>query len=238
MKYAILMCVMVLILMGCSSKTTTPYDTSDTTNEYEKEVSSDTYNLYGKNVVVLDWYGNSLNAIRPKEIVVGEKKYIYEYEYFNCRSRKKVYDDVLVDEVLYEYARDNMDMPILKKEVHQNYDISYIWQETEDGLFILKGFEYKGNKYFYQNGDKAHPYWIKYINNENGDVVAEYKYTSNDEGIIECKVINYTEENIGIYNPIRYEKDYCDYETGFIVGNSSYYFMKSNYVAVRPNLGG
>ena len=53
---------------------------------------------------------------------------------------------------------------------------------------------------------------------------------------------NYTEDNIGDINPIRYEEEYCDSETGIIASHSSYYYVWKNdeeieYVVLRPYLG-
>ena len=228
----------VTITETIAPTTAPPYIHEYEESENEKSVYSDTYNLYDKEITVLEWYGNSLNFSRPKEIAIENKKYIYEYDDIKKRVLKKIYDgNTLIEEVSYEYTRDNMDNPILSKEVHPNYNISFIWQ-LGDKFCELKGFTYKNKDYFYKYGDLNHPFWVKYIHDENGNIVAEYEYAANEEGYIECNMIEYTEQNIGSINPIRYGKDYCDYETGFIVSNSSYYLMKDDYVAVRPNLEG
>ena len=220
--------------------TTEETETTSTCNE-EKYIT--TFNPYGKEIEVLNWHGNSLNSIRPKEIIADNKKYVYEYEYYGFRSSKKVFDgDSLVEEVIYEYGRDGMDMPILTKEIHKDYEISYNWQEDLDANSWVTGFIYDGKEYFYQEGDEEYPYWVKYICDENNNKVAEYEYVENDAGIIECRVINYTEDNIGDINPIRYEEKYCDSETGIIASHSSYYYVWKNdkgieYVVLRPYLG-
>ena len=135
-----------------------------------------------------------------------------------------------------------MDMPILTKEIHKDYEISYTWQRDREPNCWITGFIYDGKEYFYQEGDEEYPYWVKYICDENNNKVAEYEYVENDAGIIECRVINYTEDNIGDINPIRYEEDYCDSETGIIASHSSYYYVWKNdkeveYVVLRPYLG-
>ena len=95
----------------------TTTEETETTSACNEEEYITTFNPYGKEIEVLDWHGNSLKSIRPKEIIADNKKYVYEYEYHNFRSSKKVFDgDSLVEEVLYEYGRDGMDMPILKKK--------------------------------------------------------------------------------------------------------------------------
>ena len=219
------------------------YGETETTSTCNEEEYITTFNPYGKEIEVLNWHGNSLNSIRPKEIIADNKKYVYEYEYYGFRSSKKVFDgDSLVEEVIYEYGRDGMDMPILKKEIHKDYEISYTWQEDLDANSWVTGFIYDGKEYFYQEGDEEYPYWVKYICNENNNKVAEYEYVENDAGIIECRVINYTEDNIGDINPIRYEEKYCDSETGIIASHSSYYYVWKNdeeieYVVLRPYLG-
>ncbi len=217
------------------------FDPMENTGEEEKYTT--TFNPYGKEIEVLDWHGNSLNSIRPKEIIADNKKYVYEYEYHGFRSSKKVFDgDSLVEEVLYEYGRDGMDMPILTKEIHKDYEISYTWQRDREPNCWITGFIYDGKEYFYQEGDEEYSYWVKYICDENNNKVAEYEYVENDAGIIECRVINYTEDNIGDINPIRYEESYCDSETGIIASHSSYYYVWKNdeeieYVVLRPYLG-
>ena len=220
--------------------TTEETETTSTCNE-EKYIT--TFNPYDKEIEVTDWHGDSLKTIRPKEIIVDNKNYVYEYEYYGFRSSKKVFDgDSLVEEVLYEYGRDGMDMPILTKEIHKDYEISYTWQRDREPNCWITGFIYDGKEYFYQEGDAEYPYWVKYIRDENNNKVAEYEYVENDAGIIECRVINYTEDNIGDINPIRYEEKYCDSETGIIASHSSYYYVWKNdeeieYVVLRPYLG-
>ncbi len=85
----------------------------------------------------------------------------------------------------------------------------------EYSLVNIIGFVYNNTRYTYQKNILKD---VLKIFKEDSTLVAEYSYDS----FVNTTVINYTDDNIGDINPIRYRSYYYDNETNL-------YFLQNRY---------
>ena len=147
---------------------------------------------------------------------------------------QRVLLEAIVDGVTYEYVYDTVLLLAIKGSdgtlielKHENGDI----EEIKNGRTVkyfgegnirltndYEGFEYEGKKYTYvfkRMGEGYRHYFITGIVDDENFLVAEYKYISGNKGTT-IEVINYTEDNIGDINSVRYDGHYWDEITGFV----------------------
>ena len=99
------------------------------------------------------------------------------------------------------------------QECKNGRNVKYIKKESDKpGIPYEKiGFEYQGKiyTYVYDNYNR-----IRDIEDEDGNIVATYKYDNLEKGT-SIEVINYTDDNIGDVNSLKYDGYYVDDATGF-----------------------
>ena len=94
--------------------------------------------------------------------------------------------------------------------------VKYIVKGDPRRATKYEGFEYEGKKYTYVfKRMKEDSNFITGIVDDENYLVAEYKYISGNKGTT-IEVINYTEDNIGDINSVRYDGHYWDEITGFV----------------------
>ena len=94
--------------------------------------------------------------------------------------------------------------------------VKYIVEGDHRRGNTYEGFEYEGKKYTYVfKRMKEDSKFITGIVDDENYLVAEYKYISGNKGTT-IEVTNYTEDNIGDINSVRYNGHYWDEITGFV----------------------
>ena len=155
---------------------------------------------------------------RPKKIEVEGVEYTYTYDGVLTSIKGTDGTDIRLE---YFVTDENF-----LTEYKNGRTVKYIRENTGKGYEII-GFEYEGQKYTYVYGS---PSRIDGIADENGNIVAKYKYTNMEKGT-SIEVINCTDDNIGDVNSLRYTGHYEDEATGF-----SFYFDKVYNVVNQENV--
>ena len=192
-------------------------ETSDeietTTSESEVITSKVDLKYDEEKINIIEWekyiaipYDPSHSTIfRPKKIVVEGVEYTYFYDVgltgITGSDGTNIKVDFLPGDDCY------------LQECKNGRNVKYIKKESDKpGIPYEKtGFEYQGKiyTYVYDNYNR-----IRDIEDENGNIVATYKYDNLEKGT-SIEVINYTDDNIGDVNSLKYDGYYVDDATGF-----------------------
>ncbi len=202
-------------ITGCGMKKTVPTATTEnneittpegTTATSEKEtttaVSIDAPNYDTDKIKIIEWSTNSYGGRIPSKIIVNDITYEYAYDDTGLLQSIKGTDGTSVELKLYDGYKE-----IIKDGTKVKY-----FPYADEMKYGSTGFEYEGKKYTYRYNDMN---FITGIFDENDNLVAEYKYSSRDNGC-EIEVINHTDDNIGDINSLRYSGRYYDDATGFV----------------------
>lgn len=201
----------------------TPQEIETTTGEPETTPKNDKAKYDTDKINITEWEEYTVDPndrykttmFRPKKIEVEGIEYTYTYTDGN-RLMSITGSDGTDIKLEHSPERD-----CYIQEIKNGRKVKYISKISDkpiDGRpFEIVGFEYDGNMYTYRYDILGR---IGRIIDENGTIVADYKYTSLKKGT-SIEVTNCTDDNIGDINSLRYEGHYVDEATGF-----SFYFDK------------
>ena len=210
------------ILTGCGMAETPPSPTIEetttaeiqtevTTNSPEEETTTsepqDESNYDTERIKVTKWDMLSNGERIPLEVTVGDV--IYEYIYNEVWLLKSIEGS---DGTSIELDRTHG-----LEENKNGRIVNYIPTDKLSNTCRHKGFVYEGKTYSYRYENM----FITGILDENNNLVAEYKYNKNSKGN-KIEVINYSEDDIGDINSLRYGGYYYHEITGFVFGDGFY----------------
>lgn len=151
---------------------------------------------------------------RPKKIVVRGVEYVYTYN-----SKLAAITGSDGTDIKLEYSTGDEHYIIEHKNGKTVKYLEYTPYFSNPTGYVAYAFEYEGKRYTYVFDILDR---IRDILDEDGNKVASYKYTSLEKGT-SIEVTNYTDDNIGDVNSIRYKGYYVDAATGFAFYHKNIY---------------
>jgi hypothetical protein len=211
----------------------TPQEIETTTGEPETTPKNDKAKYDTDKINITEWEEYIVDPndrykttmFRPKKIEVEGIEYTYTYTDGNRLMAITGSDGT---DIKLEHFPES-DCYI--RECKNGRIVKYIKKSSDKFVhgreFEIIGFEHDGKIYTYSYDllDR-----IRDISDENGTIVAKYIYSSIENGT-SIEVINYTDDNIGDINSLRYTGHYVDEATGF-----SFYFNKVYNVVNQENV--
>ncbi len=190
--------------------TTTSPEEETTTSKPQEETNYDT-----ERIKVTKWDMTSRGDRMPLKVTVDDVIYDYIYDELWFLKSIKGSDGTIIELNGVHGIEENRNGRIVK----------YIPADRLSNACKHKGFVYDGRTYTYRYENL----FITGILDENNNLVAEYKYNPEPKGK-KVEVINYTEDNIGDINSLRYSGYFCHEVTGFVFGDATQYPLVTTVV--------
>ena len=187
-----------------------------TTSEPQDESNYD-----NERIKVTKWDMTQAGIRMPLRIVVNDIEYEYDYDVSDDSTFSIKGSDGTSIKLMFgaEYSEENKNGRMVK----------YFYKRFMYPDVDYSGFEYEGKKYTYQYGKDV---YITGILDGDNKLVAEYKYIQGDKGD-KIEVINYTEDNIGDVNSVRFNSQYYDEITGFVIMGEAYNIVNGELQSLK-----
>lgn len=213
------------LLIGCGMAKAPSSPTAEgnetTTEETITTTPKNEANYDAERIKVTKWDMNSYGTRIPLKIVVNDIEYEYDYDVSDESIFSIKGSDGTSIELLFEaeFSEENKNGRIVK----------YFYKKNMYPIVQYNGFEYEGKKYTYQYGKDV---YITGILDADNKLVAEYRYIQGNKGD-EVEVVNYTEDNIGDVNSVRFNSQYYDEITGFVIQGEAYNIVNGELQSLK-----